>query len=342
MLKGYLENTGCTVSAPVISSATVHSTSAVSSTQAVSAVLSTHVASSVAISSSTSSIAPSIPISAASGQISTSTSSGASVSGSSSGGLSVNSGFPSSGLYRNATSATGFSAPASAVTSSTPTFISSGTVVSQVPASTEYTILTTYTTVTSCPVTTTRVQSGKTSIIVATSLITSTITTCLRCSEKTTSALVPVISSSTLGSPSEIGVTAAPPVPSSSASPSSSDVPQSSLSVTSTGQSSGLLPSPTTTEIVSTLTTTCSEATTFSLSSSGRVYTATAVCIPPLPLLKSLLTMVRMRLSPFQTAHAHSNTKLSAILPPLTLALQPGLCIQLTLQKTQMRTVSLL
>lgn len=122
-----------------------------------------------------------------------------------------------------------------------------------------------------------------TSIIVETSLITSTITTCPRCAEKTKSASVPGLSSSIPGSPGEIGTTKPASVPSISLSASLSSVPQPSPSVVPAGQSSGPLPSPTiytTTEIVSTLTTTCSEATTFSLSPSGKVYSATVVCSP--------------------------------------------------------------
>lgn len=319
VLKGYLENTGCTVSAPVTSSATVLSTRAVSSTLAVSTTYaassvqttsssavasSTHVASSVGLPSSSSSVAVSSPISTSStlavtssvpaptkpgtttAYVSLSTSasgstpspSGASGSRPSSSEASVNSGslppsrLPSSGLYRNATFATGSSASSTVVTSSTPTPISSGPTTLPVPESTEYTSVTTYTTVTSCPVTTTKVQNGTTSIVVETSLITSTITTCPRCSEKTTSASVPSLLSSTTGPPSEIGTTTPAPVPlvSIALSPSGASPPSPSTA----------LPVPTTyttTKVVSTLTTTCSEATTFSLSSSGKVYTATAV-----------------------------------------------------------------
>ena len=87
------------------------------------------------------------------------------------------------------------------------------------------------------------------------------------------SASVPSLSSSTPGAPSEIGTTTPASVSSTPITPSPRGASQSSPSV--------LLPvvtTYTTTKIVSTLITTCSEATTFSLSSSGKVYTATAVC----------------------------------------------------------------
>ena len=196
------------------------------------------------------------------------------------------SGSPSSIFYRNATSSIGSSAPAAVTTSPMPPPILSGTTVSPVPASTDYTSLTTYTTVTTCPVTTTKVQSGTTSIIVETTVITSTITTCPLCSEKTKSVSGPGYLSSTPGSPIEVGTTVPASNPSVVASPSPSSVPQSGPSVVPGAQSTGPLPNPTTyttTKIVSTLTTTCSEATTFSLSSSGRVYTATVVCLTSSP-----------------------------------------------------------
>ena len=217
---------------------------------------------------------------------------GASGSGPLSYGPSVNgsgpppSASPSTNFYQSQSPATGSSTSVPPVTSSASSPIFSGTTVSAVPESTEHTSLTTYTTVTSCPVTTTKVQGGTTSIIVETSLITSTVTTCPRCSEKTKSASVPGLASSIPGSPGEVGTTKPVSVPPFLASPSSSSVPQSSPSVAPAGQSSGPLPSPTTyitTKIVSTLTTTCSEATAFSLSPSGRVYSATAVCLPTSP-----------------------------------------------------------
>ena len=154
------------------------------------------------------------------------------------------------------------------VPSTQSTLIGSGTTIPPVAESTEWTSLTTYTTVTSCPVTTTKVQNGTTSIIVETSLITSTITTCPRCSEKTKSVSAPDLSSSTPGSPGQIGTTTAHSP--SNASSSSPSIPLPTLTTY------------TSTKVVSTLTTTFCKATTFSLSSSGKVYSATAVrpCAP--------------------------------------------------------------
>ena len=161
----------------------------------------------------------------------------------------------SSSVYQNAISATRSSAAASDSKSSMPSPIVPGTTISSVLESTEYVSLITYTTITSCPVTFTKVQSGTTSIIVETSLITSTITTCPRCSKKTKSALVPGLASSTPGSPGTIGTSLPGSVPSLSARPSPSSVLRSSPYVVPAGQTSGPLPNPTTypaTEIVST------------------------------------------------------------------------------------------
>ena len=254
----------------------------------------------------------------------------------------LSSSLPVTGLYQNTTSTTGSPTFTPIVPLSTTTPILSGTNVSPVPESTSFS---TYTTVTSCPVTTTRVLSGTTSIIVETSLITSTITRCPRCSETTKSAIVSGPSSITPGSPGELGTTTPAPLSSILISPSTSAVLISSPRIAPAGQSSGHLPSLTTyttTEVVSTLITTCSAATTFSLSSSGRVYSATVVCSRSPTLVQSLLTMFRMRLSPFLNAHAHLHTRPPAMLFPPELALLPTIYLRPLLEISATRMASLL